>query len=100
MRNGCRPTGAGRNPDQTRGPQLYFLFGKVQEGVRGFALKTPSKEAGGRRRQQFGGESVIPRIIDFSARNRLLVLTVVFSAAIYGWWSLKHVALDAIPDLS
>jgi Cu(I)/Ag(I) efflux system membrane protein CusA/SilA len=43
---------------------------------------------------------VIPRIIDLSARNRLLVLTLVFAAALYGWWSLNHVALDAIPDLS
>jgi Cu(I)/Ag(I) efflux system membrane protein CusA/SilA len=43
---------------------------------------------------------VIGRIIDFSARNRLLVLTLVFAAALYGWWSLKHVPLDAIPDLS
>ncbi len=43
---------------------------------------------------------MIPRIIDFSARNRLLVLTLVFAAAVWGWWSLNHVALDAIPDLS
>jgi len=43
---------------------------------------------------------MIARIIDFSARNRLIVLTLVAVAAIYGWWSMKHVALDAIPDLS
>ena len=43
---------------------------------------------------------MIPRIIDFSARNRLLVLTLVFAAALYGWWSMNHVPLDAIPDLS
>jgi copper/silver efflux system protein len=43
---------------------------------------------------------MIPRVIDFSARNRLLVLTLVFAAAIWGWWSLNNVALDAIPDLS
>jgi Cu(I)/Ag(I) efflux system membrane protein CusA/SilA len=43
---------------------------------------------------------VISRIIDFSARNRLIVLTLVAVAAMYGWWSMKRVALDAIPDLS
>ncbi len=43
---------------------------------------------------------MISRIIDFSARNRFIVLTLVAAAAIYGWWSMNHVALDAIPDLS
>src|SRR5947208_13306198 len=43
---------------------------------------------------------MIPRVIDFSARHRLMVLTLVFGAAMWGWWSLHHVALDAIPDLS
>jgi Cu(I)/Ag(I) efflux system membrane protein CusA/SilA len=43
---------------------------------------------------------MISRIIDFSARNRLIVLTLVAVAAIYGWWSMHNVALDAIPDLS
>ncbi len=43
---------------------------------------------------------MISRIIDFSARNRLIVLTLTAVAAIYGWWSMQNVALDAIPDLS
>jgi Cu(I)/Ag(I) efflux system membrane protein CusA/SilA len=43
---------------------------------------------------------LIVRVIEFSARNRALVLTLVFAATLYGWWSLNHVALDAIPDLS
>ncbi len=43
---------------------------------------------------------MIERIIDFCARNRVIVLTLVAVAAIYGWWSMNHVALDAIPDLS
>lgn len=43
---------------------------------------------------------MIPRIIDLSARNGLAVLTLVFAAVRYGWWSLNHLALDAIPDLS
>lgn len=43
---------------------------------------------------------MISRLIEFSARNRLLVLTLVIAAAMWGWWSMRHVALDAIPDLS
>src|SRR5215475_2301107 len=40
------------------------------------------------------------RIIEFSARNRFLVVTLVGAAALAGWWSMKPVSLDAIPDLS
>jgi Cu(I)/Ag(I) efflux system membrane protein CusA/SilA len=43
---------------------------------------------------------LIGRVIEFSARNRALVLTLVFAATLCGWWSMNHVALDAIPDLS
>jgi Cu(I)/Ag(I) efflux system membrane protein CusA/SilA len=43
---------------------------------------------------------VIRRVIDFSVRNRLLVLLLVGAAAAGGAWSLKRVPLDAIPDLS
>src|SRR5215469_13539573 len=43
---------------------------------------------------------MINRIIEFSARNRFLVFTLVGAAALAGWWSMKHVSLDAIPDLS
>src|SRR5215475_9693190 len=40
------------------------------------------------------------RIIEFSARNRFLVVTLAAAAALAGWWSMRHVSLDAIPDLS
>jgi Cu(I)/Ag(I) efflux system membrane protein CusA/SilA len=43
---------------------------------------------------------MINRIIDFSANNRLIVFLIVAAAAVMGWWSLKTVPLDAIPDLS
>jgi len=43
---------------------------------------------------------MIDRIIEFSGRNRLIVLLVVAAAAIAGWWSMHHIPLDAIPDLS
>ncbi len=43
---------------------------------------------------------MVNRIIDFSVRNKFLVFAVVALACVAGWWSLKHVALDAIPDLS
>ena len=43
---------------------------------------------------------MIHRIIDFSASNKFLVFLLVGVAAVAGWWSLKNVPLDAIPDLS
>ena len=43
---------------------------------------------------------MINRIIDFSVQNRFVIFLVVALAAIAGWWSMQHVSLDAIPDLS
>jgi Cu(I)/Ag(I) efflux system membrane protein CusA/SilA len=43
---------------------------------------------------------MIDRIIEFSARNRFLVLLFVTAAAVAGWWSIRTIPLDAIPDLS
>jgi copper/silver efflux system protein len=43
---------------------------------------------------------VIDRVIDFSATNKLVVFLLTAVAALAGWWSLQHVPLDAIPDLS
>ncbi len=43
---------------------------------------------------------MINAIIEFSARNRFLVILLVAAAAGFGWWSMHHVPLDAIPDLS
>jgi len=43
---------------------------------------------------------MIDRIIEFSARNRFLVLLLVAAGVLLGVWSMKNVPLDAIPDLS
>jgi Cu(I)/Ag(I) efflux system membrane protein CusA/SilA len=43
---------------------------------------------------------MIGRIIEFSANNRFVVLTLTMAACLFGWWSMTHVPLDAIPDLS
>jgi Cu(I)/Ag(I) efflux system membrane protein CusA/SilA len=43
---------------------------------------------------------MINRIIDFSVNNKFFVFALVAAACVAGWWSMKHVALDAIPDLS
>jgi len=43
---------------------------------------------------------VISRVIDFSVKNKFLVFAVVAAAALFGWWSIQHAPLDAIPDLS
>ena len=42
---------------------------------------------------------MIDRIIDFSVRNKFLVLLVVAAAALAGAHALRNVPLDAIPDL-
>jgi len=43
---------------------------------------------------------MLTRIIDVCARNRFLVFTGVLLATLTGVWSLEHVALDALPDIS
>ena len=42
---------------------------------------------------------MIDRIIELSVRNRFLVFAVVAAGCVAGWWSMRHVPLDAIPDL-
>jgi Cu(I)/Ag(I) efflux system membrane protein CusA/SilA len=43
---------------------------------------------------------MLSRIIDVCARNRFLVLTFVLLLTLAGIWSLQHVPLDALPDIS
>lgn len=43
---------------------------------------------------------MIEKIITFSAHNRFLVIAVSFVLVMIGIYSLKHIPLDAIPDLS
>jgi Cu(I)/Ag(I) efflux system membrane protein CusA/SilA len=43
---------------------------------------------------------MINRIIDFSVNNKFIVFALVAVGCAAGWWSMKHLALDAIPDIS
>ncbi|RJR47285.1 MAG: efflux RND transporter permease subunit [Deltaproteobacteria bacterium] len=43
---------------------------------------------------------MINRIIDFSVNNKAIVFIMVAAACLLGWWSMKHLPLDAIPDLT
>jgi Cu(I)/Ag(I) efflux system membrane protein CusA/SilA len=43
---------------------------------------------------------MIRRIIEFSAHNRVLVILLVAAAVAYAVYTMKHIPLDAIPDLS
>ncbi len=43
---------------------------------------------------------MINRIIDFSVKNKFIVFALVAIGCVAGWWSMKHMKLDAIPDLS
>jgi copper/silver efflux system protein len=42
---------------------------------------------------------MIDRIIGWSAAHRGAVVLAALAAALAGWWSLRQVPLDAIPDL-
>lgn len=43
---------------------------------------------------------MIERIIEFSARNRFIVLLFVIGFSLMGWWALKNTRMDALPDIS
>jgi Cu(I)/Ag(I) efflux system membrane protein CusA/SilA len=43
---------------------------------------------------------MLSRIIEVCARNRFLVFTAVLLLTLAGIWSLEHIPLDALPDIS
>jgi copper/silver efflux system protein len=43
---------------------------------------------------------MISRVIDWCARNRFLVFTATALLVVAGIWSLQHIPLDALPDIS
>ncbi len=43
---------------------------------------------------------MITKIIEYSARNRFIIFLMVSFLSLWGYWALKNIPLDAIPDLS
>src|SRR5580692_5942947 len=43
---------------------------------------------------------MIAKIIELCARNRFLVFTCVLMLTLAGIWSINHVPVDALPDIS
>src|SRR5512147_2036396 len=43
---------------------------------------------------------MISKIIEYSARNKFIVFLAIGFLTIWGIWSIQHIPLDAIPDLS
>jgi Cu(I)/Ag(I) efflux system membrane protein CusA/SilA len=43
---------------------------------------------------------MINRIIEFSMKNRWLIVAIYAALACWGYWALLHTPIDAIPDLS
>src|SRR6187551_3214202 len=43
---------------------------------------------------------MISRVIEFSVRNRWLVILVWLGVAVWGLYAMLHTPIDAIPDLS
>src|SRR6266508_2168796 len=46
------------------------------------------------------GPPMINGVIEFSAKNKQIIFLLTAVAALAGWWSMQHLPLDAIPDLS
>ena len=44
--------------------------------------------------------TILQRIIRFSAENRFLVVGAVIVALVISFWTMQHIPLDALPDLS
>jgi Cu(I)/Ag(I) efflux system membrane protein CusA/SilA len=43
---------------------------------------------------------MISRIIDFSVKHKLVVLSTIAVGCLFGWWAMMSLPLDATPDLS
>jgi Cu(I)/Ag(I) efflux system membrane protein CusA/SilA len=43
---------------------------------------------------------MIEKIIEYSARNKFIVLIIIICATLFGWWCIQNIPLDAIPDLT
>ena len=43
---------------------------------------------------------MIPKIIEFSARNKFIIFLIIFVLFAWGIWAIKNIPLDALPDLS
>jgi Cu(I)/Ag(I) efflux system membrane protein CusA/SilA len=43
---------------------------------------------------------MITKIIEFSAKNRFIVLLFVVGFTLWGWWCFKNTRMDALPDIS
>ncbi|HTG93366.1 MAG TPA: CusA/CzcA family heavy metal efflux RND transporter [Pyrinomonadaceae bacterium] len=43
---------------------------------------------------------MIHRLIEFSLKNRALIVVLYLGLALWGYWALLHTPIDAIPDLS
>ena len=43
---------------------------------------------------------MISRIIEWCSRNPFIVFTAAILLTVAGFWSQKHVPLDALPDIS
>jgi Cu(I)/Ag(I) efflux system membrane protein CusA/SilA len=65
---------------------------------------SPEKWTGDRNqanaRERDGRHVVLSKIIDACAHNRFIVFTCVLLLTLAGIWSLQHVPLDALPDIS
>jgi Cu(I)/Ag(I) efflux system membrane protein CusA/SilA len=43
---------------------------------------------------------MINRLVELSLKNRFIVVAVFLAIGVWGWWALRSIPIDAIPDLS
>src|SRR3989441_10558602 len=43
---------------------------------------------------------MINRLVEFSLKNRFIIVALYLALAGWGYWALEHTPIDAIPDLS
>src|SRR5262249_46523740 len=60
----------------------------------------PQSRAGQGRSRASGLSAMIGSIIDFSVRRRWIVVLACTIASLLGAWSLAHVPIDAVPDIT
>src|SRR6202011_4217468 len=100
--NGCNEHGCqahGKRQRHVRGKRLA----RARRHMAGYHL-CPEKRSSDRYKavacESDRRHVMLSRIIDVCARNRFMVFTAVLLLTLAGIWSLQHVPLDALPDIS
>src|SRR5438046_7283015 len=86
---------------------LFFFFFQAEDGIRDWSVTGVqtcalpiSRRLPQRGRAWRTTGAMIERVIEYSARNRFLVLVLTAAALVGATWAVRNIPVDAIPDLS